>query len=168
LKGESKVSSGTSVRQWRDPYHRDDTGWISFGAFLIIVAVIYLTTPNIANEVKAFVRDFQLVQVFENFWWFVPRTSHPALYAAAERFCYAFGLVQVGILGLRLAKRSSIHAKAQTVSSIVFWLGAGYVFGMLSQGVLLWLSFIAALIILIGISIVVRALVLILSPRQPM
>jgi hypothetical protein len=160
------VSSEPLARQWRDPYRRDDTGLISFGAFLIILAVIYLTTPNIASEVNAFLRDFQLVRVFENFWWLVPRTSHPVLYVAAERFCYAFGLAQVGILGLRLAKRSSIHGIAETVSSVVFWLGAGYVLGLLSQGMLLWLSFIAASIILIGISVVVRALILILSPRK--
>ncbi len=161
------MSSETPVRQWRNPDRRDDTGWISFGAFLIIVAVIYLTTPNIANEVNAFIRDFQLVEVFDDFSWFVPSTTHPVLYSAAERFCYAFGLVQVGILGLRLAKRSSIHGKAESASGVVFWLGAGYVLGLLSQAVLSWLSFVAGLIILMGISIVVRALVLILSPRHP-
>jgi len=161
------MSSETRVRQWRDPYRRDDTGWISFGAFLIIVAVIYLTTPNIAHEINAFIRGFHLVEVFENFWWFVPSTSHPVLYAAAERFCYVFGVVQIMILGLRFAKRSSIHGKAETFSSIVFWLGAGYVLSLLSQGALSWLPFIATLIVLIGISIVARALVLILAPRRP-
>jgi hypothetical protein len=161
------MSSETRVREWREPYRREDTGWISFGAFLIIAAVIYLTTPNIAQEINAFIRDFRLVEVFENFWWFVPSSSHPVLYAAAERFCYVFGVVQIMILGLRFAKGSSIHGKAETFSSIVFWLGAGYVLSLLSQGALSWLSFIATLIILIGVSVVARALVLILAPRRP-
>ena len=160
------MSSETPVRRWRDTYRRDDTGWISFGAFLIIVAVIYLTTPNLSHEINAFMRDFQMVEVFQNFWWFVPATNHPVLYGAVERFCYVFGVVQIGILGLRFATRSSIYGKAGTFSSVVFWLGAGYVAGLLSQGVLSWLSFIAALIILIGISIVVRSLVLTFAPRR--
>jgi hypothetical protein len=151
---------------WRDADRGDETGWISFGAFLIIVAFIYLTTPNIVREVEAFMRDFQLAEVFQNFWWFVPSSNHPVLYKAAEQFCYAFGVVQVGILGLRFAKRSSVHGKAETLSGIVFWLGAGYVFSLLSQGTLSWLPFIACLIILIGVSIIVRALVLIAAHRR--
>jgi len=150
----------------RDAHREDETGWISFGAFLIIVAIIYLTTPNIVQEVEAFVRDFQLNEVLRNFWWFVPSSDHPVLYRAAEQFCYAFGIVQVGILGLRFAKRSSIHGKAETLSGIVFWLGAGYVFSLLSQGTLSWLPFVAGLIILIGVSIIVRALVLIVAHRR--
>ena len=152
-------------RSW-DDYHRDDTGWISFGAFLIIIAVIYLRTPNLVHEARVFVSDFRLVELFQNFWWWVPSTNHPALYAAAGQFCYAFGLVQVVILGLKIAKRSSVHRKAETFSGIVFWLGAGYILGLLSQGVLLWLPFIAGSIILIGISIVARALVLVFAPRH--
>lgn len=159
-------SEAPNRRSW-DGYHRDDTGWISFGAFLIIIAIIYLRTPNLVQEVKAFVSDFQLVELFQNFWWYAPSGNHPVLYAAAEQFCYAFGLVHIVILGLKFARRSPTHGKADTFSSIVFWLGAGYIIGLLSQGVFLWLSFIAGLIILIGISIVARALVLVFAPRHP-
>jgi len=158
-------SETPSRRSW-DDYHRDDTGWILLGAFLIIIAVIYLRTPNLVQEVKAFVSDFHLVAVFQNFWWYMPSTNHPALYAAAEQFCYAFGLVHIVILGLKFAKGSSTHGKAETISSIVFWLGAGYVLGLLSQGVLSWLPFVAGFIILIGISIVARALVFVFTPRH--
>jgi hypothetical protein len=161
------MSSETrNPRPWNE-YHRDDTGWISFGAFLIIIAVIYLRTPGLLSEIRAFVSDFHLVEVYQNFQWFVPSTNHPVLYTAAEQFCYAFGLVQVLVLGLEFARRSSMHRKAETFSSIVFWLGAGYVLSVLSQGALSWLSFIAGLIILVGISIVARALVLVFAPRHP-
>jgi hypothetical protein len=160
------MGSGTPRRQSWNEYHRDETGWISFGAFLIIVAVIYLRTPGLLSEAKAFVSDFHLVELFQNFWWYVPANNHPVLYNAAEQFCYAFGLVQIAVLGLEFARRSSTHRKAETLSSIVFWLGAGYVLSQLSQGALNWLSFIAGLIILVGISIVARALVLVFA-RHP-
>jgi hypothetical protein len=160
------MSSGTPSRQSWNGYHREGTGWISFGAFLIIIAVIYLRTPGLLSEAKAFVTDFQLVELFQNIWWFVPSSNHPVLYNAAEQFCYAFGLVQILVLGLDFARRSSTHRKARTFSSIVFWLGAGYILSLLSQGVLIWLSFIAGLVILVGISIVARALVLVFA-RHP-
>jgi len=151
----------------RDPYGRDDTGWISFGAFLIIVALIYLTTPNIVREVEAFFRDFQLEQIFNNFWWFVPSTNHPVVYGAAEKFCYLFGIVQLGIIALKFAKRSSIHAKAETASSIVFWFGMGYLLSLLAGGTLSWISFLAGFIILVGVSIIIRSLILVLFHRGP-
>ena len=153
------------TQSWSEYRHRDETGWISFGAFLIIIAVIYLRTPGLLSEAKAFVGDFHLVQLFQNFSWFVPSSNHPVLYDAAKQFCYAFGIVQVLILGLEFARRSSTHRKAETVSSIGFWVGAGYVLSLLSQGALTWLSFIAGLIILVGISIVARALVLVFARR---
>jgi len=158
-------SQAPNRRSW-DEYHRDETGWISFGAFLIIIAVIYLRTPGLISEIRAFVSDFHLAEVYQNFQWFVPSTNHPVLYSAAEQFCYAFGLVQILILGLEFARRSSTHRKAETFSSIVFWLGAGYILRLLSQGALSWISFIAGLIILVGISIVARALVLVFA-RNP-
>ena len=161
------MSPGNPSRQSWNGYHREDTGWISFGAFLIIIAVIYLKTPGLLSEAKAFVTDFRLVELFQNFRWFVPSSNHPVLYNAAEQFCYAFGLVQILVLGLDFARRSSTHRKAETFSSIVFWLGAGYILSLLSQGVLTWLSFIAGLVILVGISIVARALVLVFARRPP-
>ena len=161
------MSPGTPSRQSWNGYHREDTGWISFGAFLIIIAVIYLKTPGLLSDAKAFVTDFRLVELFQNFRWFVPSSNHPVLYYAAEQFCYAFGLVQILVLGLDFARRSSTHRKAETFSSIVFWLGAGYILSLLSQGVLTWLSFIAGLVILVGISIVARALVLVFARRPP-
>ncbi len=161
------MTSRPPVGHWRDPYREDDTGWISFGAFLIVASVIYLITPNIAQEVEAFLRDFQLVEVFRNFWLPLPSSSHPVVYTAAERFCYVFGVVQIGILGLRFARRSSTHGKAKTFSSIIFWFGAGYILSLVSQGLLSRLSFLGAFIILVGVSIVARALVLLLSPHRP-
>jgi hypothetical protein len=160
------MASQATVRRWRDPYRHDDTGWISFGAFLIIVAAIYLTTPNIAYEVRAFLQDFQLVEIFPNFWWALPSSNHPVLYAAVERFCYVFGVVQIGILGLRFARGSSIRGKAQTFSSVVFWLGAGYIVSLLSQGILVPLSFLGAFVIVVGISILARALILVSVPQR--
>jgi hypothetical protein len=161
------VSSEARAGWSRDYYQRDDVGWISFGAFLILIAVIYLTTPNIVGEVQDFILDLKLAQIFPNLSWPVPSSNHPVLYNAAQTFCYAFGLVELGILGLRFARRSPIRGKAQTSSSVVFWLGAGYVLGMLSQGLLSWLSFLGALVIVIGISIVARSLILMLSRRRP-
>jgi hypothetical protein len=151
-------------RQRRDGF----AGAISFGAFLILLAVSYLTNPNILGEVEAFVRDFKLVQITQNFSWLAPSSNHPVLYNAASQFCYIFGLIQVGVLALLLVKASSARQKTRTVSDILFWLGAGYLFGILSNGTFPWISFIGALIILIGVGIVLLStILLVVFRRQP-
>jgi hypothetical protein len=74
--------------------------------------------------------------------------------------------VQVAILSLEIAKQASIREKARTLSDVIFWLGAGYVFGMLSRGVLAWIPFLGVLIMLVGISIVARSTVLLIAFRR--
>jgi hypothetical protein len=148
-------------RRRRDDY----AGAIAFGAFLILLAVFYLTNPSLSSEARAFIRDFRPVEISQNFWWLEPSSNHPILYSAAEQFCYLFGFVQVAILGLKIAKRSSVREKARTFSDIIFWLGAGYVFGMLSSGALAWIAFLGVLIVLAGVSIVARSTVLLIAYR---
>jgi hypothetical protein len=128
--------------------------------------VFYLTNPNLLSEAETFIRDFRLVQISQNFWWPEPSINHPVLYSAAAQFCYVFALVHVAILFLRFAKTSSTRGKAKTFSDVIFWLGAGYVFGILSTGTLAWLSFLGAAIVLLGISIVVRSTILLFAFRH--
>jgi len=133
-------------------------GFIPFGFFLISIGVTFLTTPNLINEISAFFRDFQMEKIMEpNIFFPAPRSNHPVLYGAVEGFCYLFGIFQVGILILRFAYGSSPSQKAGSISDIVFWLGAGYLLGILKDQTIGWFAFLAGLIILIGISIIIRS-----------
>ena len=149
-------------------HYREDeyAGAISFGAFLILLAMFYMTMPNLQSEGWAFIQDFKPIQISQNFWWIEPSTNHPVLYDAAALFCYLFGLVHVAVLALLFATKSSVRGKARTFSNIIFWLGAGYVFSILSSGALAWIPFIGALIVLGGISIVIRSTILMVAFRH--
>jgi hypothetical protein len=148
-------------------YRRNDyAGAISFGMFLILIALFYIANPNLLSEVREFIRDFQLVPVSGNMFWLGPSTNHPILYNAAAEFCYIFGVVQVGVFALLFAGKSPIREKARTFSDIVFWLGLGYAFGMISIGTLAWISFVGAFIILVGLSIVIRSVILLFAFRR--
>ncbi len=102
--------------------------------------------------------DFQLVEIMEpNIFLPAPASSHPVLYGAIEEFSYLFGIFQVGMLILRFAYGSSPSQKAGTASNVVFWLGAGYLLGILKDQAIGWFAFLAGLIILIGLSIIIRS-----------
>jgi hypothetical protein len=83
------------------------------------------------------------------------------LYNAVFQFDVAFGVLQLVILGLRVWVRSVTRRISETVGNAVFWLGAAILVNMfLLTGTLTgWFEYWAALIMLVGLSIVARALV---------
>jgi len=138
---------------------RDRLSLASFGFFLILIGAILLITPNYHDEFSAFIKDFHLVKVASNIFLPAPKSSHPVVYTALMEFCIVYGLFQIAILIFRFALRDPVDKKAETVSGIVFWLGAGYLLSMLSAGNIGWFSFLAGLVIFIGLAIFVRSFI---------
>ena len=147
------------TRHERRREKRDILGLASFGFFLLLIGVIWIITPNISEEVVDFFKDFGLKKAFPNVFLPAPAHSHPVVYTAVARFCFAFGLFQILILVLRFAFREPVERMAGTISGIVFWLGAGFVSNMLSARTIRWFGFVGWLIVLIGLSLVIRSLV---------
>jgi hypothetical protein len=48
-------------------------GWLSFGAFLVIVGAIFLITPNLIDKIAVFFRDFKLEQFGRHFYFPTPK-----------------------------------------------------------------------------------------------
>jgi len=148
---------------------------ISAGVFLILLGTIFLTTPNLFNKIIDFFNDFDLVSVPHISNVFLPAPVHPfslnnrAVYTAVEQFSYAWGLFQLVILALRLVARSPLRKDAETVSNIVFWLGTGFLTRTflietirlpLFTGMTRWFVFWAGITMLVGVSLIIRAIVL--------
>ncbi len=73
-------------------------------------------------------------------------------------FILGIGILQIVILPLRLIVRSPFKRIAETVGNMVFWLGGAVVANVfLLAGTLTgWFQFWATLIILVGVSMIVR------------
>jgi hypothetical protein len=94
--------------------------------------------------------------------------DHIDVYSAVEQFSLIWGVFLVAILGLRFAVGAPTRRKAQNVSDIVFWFGTAY----LIQTWLInnittavsqtqkWFEFWALIIVLLGASLIVRAIFL--------
>ena len=142
---------------------RDMLGFASFGFFLLLIGVILLIMPNLLEEVRDFFEDFKLEEeVFPNVFLPVPASSHPVVYTAVARFCLVFGLFQIFILVLRFVFREHVDKIAGTFSGMILWLGAGFVANMLSAETIKWFVFLGWIIVLIGLSLVIRSLVVLL------
>jgi len=152
---------------------------ISVGLFFVLIGSIFMTTPNLFEKILAFFRDFDIVRVPHTSNIFLPAPVHPfthrVVYVAVEHFSYVWGLFQVVVLALRLVTRSPLRKDAETMSNIVFWLGTGFLTRtFLIETVRLpllaemerWFVFWSGIIMLLGVSLIVRAIVLAVAPRR--
>ena len=150
---------------WHEKQHekRDILGLASFGFFLLLIGVIWIITPNLSQEVVDFFKDFKLEEeIFPNVFLPAPTDSHPVVYTALARFCFVFGLFQIVILISTFFLREPLHRVAGTFSGIVLWLGVGFVSNLLAAEDIEWFGFLGWLIVLIGLSLVVRSLLVLL------
>ncbi|MEA2090359.1 MAG: hypothetical protein U9O89_06360 [Thermoproteota archaeon] len=134
----------------------DVLGLVSFGFFLALIGVIFMITPNLWGEIRAFFRDFQLKEVRPDAHFPTPKSHHQVLYDAAFQFCLAFAISQILILIGRFILRESIDRKSGTFSGLFFWFGAAAALNLLSERSIGWFEFWGWIIILVGTVVVVR------------
>jgi drug/metabolite transporter (DMT)-like permease len=139
---------------------------ISAGVFFIVVGAIFVTTPSFFDNILTFFGDFDLVRVPNSGFGFPAPASpetHSALYSAVTQFSVIWGLFQIVILVLRFVVDSPFSKKAETASNLVYWLGASYLISTLLNEITTvetWFVFWAEIIMLVGVSLIVRAIIL--------
>ena len=148
---------------WHERQHEkpDILGLASAGFFFLLIGAIWVITPNLPQKVIDFFKDFELEgEIFPNVFLPVPKDLHPVVYTALARFCFVFGIFQIFILFLRIVFTEPVDKLAGTFSGIIFWLGAGFVANMLSAETIKWLVFLGWIVVLIGVTLVIRSLVI--------
>ena len=140
----------------RYPKKIDFLAIVSAGFFLLLVGMIFATTPNLPREIYDFFRGFGLQQVYPGVSFFAPTSNLTVVYNAAFQFCTFFGIFQVAILGARFVLRESVRRKGGTFSGLIFWFGAAAALWLLMAGSIDWFIFLGWLVVLIGIAITVR------------
>jgi hypothetical protein len=162
---------GTLSHAYR--YRESLIGAVSAGFFLILLGALFVLTPGLFNRTIDFFESFGWVTVPNTaISWFAPTSplssANRIVYTGVEQFCFAFGVFHIVILALRFAARSSTSKKADTVGNLIFWIGAGYLVRTLlletirwtSDPMTVWFVFWAALITLVGVTLIVRAVIL--------
>jgi hypothetical protein len=135
--------------------------------FIILAAVYYINLPtSLFNGIINFFSSVTLAQVpgvsFSLPAPIIP-AAHIALYVAVFQFTLGLGILEIGVLAFRIHLRSPVARKAETVGNIVFWLGASFlIIAYLVRITIMteWFVFWAGIILLGGISLLVRAFVL--------
>jgi len=141
---------------------------LSAGFFFVLVGILFIVTPNLFDSIVTFVNNFEIRQVPNFTTGFVlPAPKNPAMhvivYSAAAQFSFAWGLFLIGILAVRIFANSPLRKKAENVSDIVYWLAASYLISIFLNSAtttVLWFAFWTAIIMLAGMTLIIRAAVL--------
>jgi hypothetical protein len=145
---------------------------LSVGGVLVLIGIVWVTNPNLYGNIVNFFKDITNTQVSgTSIFSPVPAvpSAHAALYTAVGQFDLGVGILQVVILVALLIVQSRIRRIAEAAGSLVFWFGASY----LTQTFLnstttqkMWFQFWSAIIILYGVSLIVRAMVFLAKSHQ--
>ncbi|HVP92369.1 MAG TPA: hypothetical protein VMS94_01370 [Acidobacteriota bacterium] len=159
-----KMGTYGSSRRSRDGF----VSALSAGFFFVLVGVLFIVTPNLFDSIVRFFQNFDMVQVPHFTTGFVlPAPKNPAMhvtvYSAATQFGLAWGLFLIGLLAVRILANSPLRKKAENASDIVYWLVNSYlvtIFLNSTTTIPQWFAFWAAIIMLAGITLLIRAAIL--------
>lgn len=138
---------------------------ISVGFFFVLVGFIFIITPNLTDKMVDFFQDITFVNVARlpsNFYLPRPATigAHVTIYSAVEQFSLAWGVFLVAMLVIRFATGSQTRKKAENLGDVIFWFGSAYLIRTWLIGESKWFEFWALILMLLGISLIVRAVFL--------
>ena len=136
---------------------------ISVGFVFLLLGTLFIITPNLFDGIVDFFKDFTLVDVPHSNW-VLPAPASPAnhmtVYEAAMQFSFAIGLFQLVVLALRFFAPSPWGKRSETVGNLVFWLGTGFLIQTFLLETTRWFVFCSTIIMLIGVSLIARAMVM--------
>lgn len=150
----------------RSPYEGLITA-LAVGGVFIIIGLVVVSTSNIVEKTNSFFSDLTTVSYpFGSGTVSLVAPANPAqqagFFTAVMNFILGVGILQIIILAIRLAVRSTIGRIAETVGNLIFWLGGAVMANvfLLAGTTSGWFSFWAWLIIFVGISMIARFSVL--------
>lgn len=138
---------------------------LAVGGFFIILGVVFGLIPGVWQATNAFFKDITATQYqYGSTTISLPAPANPAahadFYSAVMYFCLGIGVLQIIILALRLMVHSRFRRVSETVGNLIFWFGAAVCVDLFLLAATLtgWFQFWSALILVIGISVIIRAL----------
>jgi hypothetical protein len=139
---------------------------ISIGFFLLLVGTLFIVNPDLFGSILDFFKDFQLVDV-PNTNIILPAPESPRLhltvFQSARQFSLALAVFQIFILALRFFVPSSWEKRSETVGNFVYWGGASFLIQSFLIETTQWFIFWSTIIILVGVSMIARAIVIAVS-----
>jgi hypothetical protein len=146
---------------------------LSAGAFFILLGIVYVINlpSSLWNAFFDFFGSFTLAQVPTTGIYLpapINPASHAVLYGAVFQFCLGLGILQIMFLVMRSIMNSPINKTAETMGTLVYWFGSGYLVTTYLNSTTTtskWFVFWAGILIILGLSFIARAFVLLVKRK---
>jgi len=163
---ENELSENQSKPKRPYQYHEGILSAVSVGAVFILIGLIFVATPGLWEKIVSFFNDFTTTQV-PGMGISLPAPAVPAahaqLYVAVSQFSVGLVILEILLVAMRLIARSPTRRLAQEVGNLVFWLGVVYLINTFlndATTLSIWFGFWAGVLVVLGLSLIARALVL--------
>ena len=157
-------SSSTIPRRYREGL----LSAVSVGFFFILAGAIFITNPNLPGNVVEFFQpqNFEVVRVPSTQVYLpapkLPNETYVTIYPAVGLFSLLWAFFEIAMLIIRVFAGSPLRKKVDGTSNVAFWLGAYYLIGLFLDETVTqprWFAFWAAIVVLIGVTLLVRAVI---------
>ena len=139
---------------------------ISFGFFLLLLGILFVSTPDLFDKISNFFGDLGIEEV-SNSAVFLPAPEHPRshldLYNVMGTVSIAGVVFQAIMLALRFVISSSWAKRAETMGNFVYWIGVVFLVQWFLIDSTQWFVFWSCIIMAAGVSLLARAGVMTLS-----
>ncbi len=141
---------------------------LSAGTFFILLGIVYVINlpDSLWDAFIDFFGSFSMARI-PTTDIFLPAPTNPmahtVLYGAVFQFCIGMGILQIIFLLMRFMMNSPINKTAETIGTLIYWFGAGYLVTTYlnsTTNISDWFVFWAGILIILGLSFVARAFVL--------
>jgi len=130
----------------------------------MLIGLLFVINTNLVDKIGSFFNDIKVVDVPHFPSVMLPQPAdvgaHLTVYRAVEQFSLVWAVFLTTMLVIRFATESTTRKKAENVGDIVFWFGVAYMVQTWLIDKAKWFEFWAWILMLLGISIVARAIVL--------
>ena len=141
-------------------------GALTAGFFFLLIGTLFITVPDLLGKTIGLFQNFNAVRVPHTTVYLpapVTPSQYTAVYTAVFQFSLVWAFFEIAMLILRAFAGSRYRRITRGFGNVVFWFGTAfltnrYLNSMTTQG--RWFVFWALLIVLIGLSLVVRAIAL--------
>jgi hypothetical protein len=135
----------------------DILGGVTAGLIIILIAILFVITPNLLGNLLIFITDFAWQEVYPGFIWWAPQNPHPAVYNTLFIFFLGTLAINIIVLILRVIFRDSYRRQIESIGGIIVSAGVSWA----AYNLILnnnFTAFAGWTIVFIGISIIISSL----------
>jgi hypothetical protein len=133
---------------------------ISFGFFILLLGIIFVSTPDLFGKISDFFTDLGIQEV-SNSGIFLPAPentgSHLDLYKVMGLVSVAAVVFQAIMLVLRFVTSSSLSKRSETLGNFVYWVGVAFLVQWFLIDTTQWFVFWSCILMAAGVSLLARA-----------